>query len=190
MLPLRDTPGVIVETSCPSCQAKYRFEAARVPEGGGRAICPRCGFGFMIRNERARIWVLADDPALRSQVARSTLQDLTRELDLCFLSRRRDEIVEVMGTEHTPLPDVLIFGDMHVLLEDPVLLALRSTPRVRRLLVSTHYNAELLEAAEAFCQVSTHIVLPSSDEEVRLRLASAVRIEVGTPPPILARSTS
>lgn len=123
-------------------------------------------------------------------MVRITLQDLTKELDLCFLSsRRRESIVEVMGTEHTPLPDVLVFGDMHVLLADPVLAALRSTPRVRRLLVSTHYNAELLASAEAFCQVSTHIVLPASDEEVRLRLASAIRIEVGTPPPTLARST-
>jgi hypothetical protein len=78
---------------------------------------------------------------------------------LLLAARLRDE------QEHPPW--VIVFGGMHVILEDPLLAALAQTPEVSRLLVSTHANAELLDAAINFCGLDHHVTLPAPAEAVR-----------------------
>lgn len=36
---------------CPACSARYRINAAKLPEGGGHIKCPKCGHAFFVQPE-------------------------------------------------------------------------------------------------------------------------------------------
>ncbi len=177
-----------MEASCPSCRACCHIEDVGTSDVIS-ATCTSCALDFLIRRAPSRIWVLADDPALRGQALRSVLQEVGEETELSFLStRRRAEIASAVCTDRLAPPEVLVFGDMHVLLADPVLSALGSAPDVRRVLISTHYNAELLQEAESFCRVSTHVVLPATPQGVVERVRGAILLEAYTSAPSFVRN--
>ena len=61
-------------TRCPACQARLRVDAERIPPGGGRARCPRCGLVFRVSREAPvrdpnTILVASDGPVLRETVS-------------------------------------------------------------------------------------------------------------------------
>lgn len=121
------------------------------------------------------IWVLTDDPALRKSPLTEVILDL----------RATMRVEEIVGDHSTALaarlrdeqempPWVIVFGGMHVILEDPVLGALAQAPEVSRLLVSTHVNAHMLETAVNFCGLDQHITLPAPAEDVRAAIERMV----------------
>jgi hypothetical protein len=102
------------------------------------------------------VWVFTDDPAIRRG---DTLRQLERldDLDVLFLDASdRSDLVDLPGA---PLPDAVVFGDMHVLLED-ALLRRCCDGGAARLLLSTHGNEELREMADASFGFDHHLHLP------------------------------
>jgi eukaryotic-like serine/threonine-protein kinase len=121
------------------------------------------------------VWVLTDDPALR----KSPMTDVVLGL------RATMRVEEIVGDHSAALaarlsaeqelpPWVVVFGGMHVILEDPLLAALAQAPEVSRLLVSTHPNAELLAAAINFAGLDQLVTLPAPEEEVRAAIERMV----------------
>ena len=121
------------------------------------------------------VWVLTDDPALRKSPMTEVIlalrgamrvEEIVGEQSAALAARIRDE-------QDLP-PWVVVFGGMHVILEDPLLAALAQAPEVSRVLVCSHANAELLEAAINFCGLDQQVTLPASAEEVRAAIERMV----------------
>jgi predicted Zn finger-like uncharacterized protein len=53
---------------CPQCQTVFKVDPSRIPEGGARARCARCGSRFMVRPPAA----VTSSPALPSQPSAQT----------------------------------------------------------------------------------------------------------------------
>ncbi len=114
------------------------------------------------------LWVLTGDPAVRSpDVARAleALQSTMRVLEIA--ADQRESLAATLSGEHSNPPWLVLFGGMHVILEDPLLAALARVPEVSRLMVSTHANSELLDNAINFCGLDHHLTLPATPEQVR-----------------------
>jgi hypothetical protein len=114
------------------------------------------------------VWVLTDDPALRKSPVTEVLLGLraTMRVEEIVGEHRAALALRLRGEQELP-PWVIVFGGMHVILEDPLLAALAQAPEVSRLLVSTHANAELLQAAVNFCGLDQLVTLPAPAEQVR-----------------------
>jgi serine/threonine protein kinase len=121
------------------------------------------------------VWVLMDDPALRKAPltdALLRLRDVMRIEEIA--PDHRLALAARLAEEEELPPWVVVFGGMHVILEDPLLAALGSTPEVSRLLVSTHANTELLLAAVDFCGLDQHITLPADEGSILQAIDRAV----------------
>ena len=57
-------------------------------------------------------------------------------------------------------PWVVLFGDLHVILQHRLLPTLRRVDITQRVLISAKLNAQMLEAAVNFCGVDRHLILP------------------------------
>ena len=74
-------------------------------------------------------------------------------------------------------PNVLVFGDMHVILQDALVMGLCRRKDVRRVLVSTHRNDDLMEAAREFCTVDSHLILPECSPDLPVEICKAAGID-------------
>jgi len=72
-------------------------------------------------------------------------------------------------------PSVVLFGDLHVLLEDSLLRTVATRPGVHRILVSTHRNSDLVLTARQFCGFDRHLVVPFNRTHVRAALEPVAR---------------
>jgi serine/threonine protein kinase len=114
------------------------------------------------------IWVLAGDPAVRNPAvleALGVLRGTTHVLEIP--ADQRESLAASLTGEDASPPWLVMFGGMHVILEDPLLAALARVPDVSRLMVSTHASSELLDAAINFCGLDHHLTLPAVPEQVR-----------------------
>ena len=111
------------------------------------------------------LWFLTGDPALsRPHVVDSLLQlRASMRVEGIPEHYRAALAARIRSGEEQP-PWVVLFGGVHVLREDPLLEVLASTPEVARLLVSTHVDVELLEAAIRFGGLDHHVSLFSEPE--------------------------
>ncbi|PIV99387.1 MAG: hypothetical protein COW42_11160 [Deltaproteobacteria bacterium CG17_big_fil_post_rev_8_21_14_2_50_63_7] len=110
------------------------------------------------------VWILAGDPALDdTHVAR--LVKATAHYRVLVLDREKARATaESVKLGHAKLPWVVIFGDLHVILQVTLLNALRELPTTQRILVSAKLNAQMLEAAVNFCGTDRHLLLPMDEE--------------------------
>src|SRR5579871_1602098 len=58
----------MLKVECESCKAPYQIDERRVPPGGLKMRCPKCGHSFIVANPNAGAAapVLADLPATRA----------------------------------------------------------------------------------------------------------------------------
>ncbi|MEZ4300485.1 MAG: serine/threonine-protein kinase [Polyangiaceae bacterium] len=121
------------------------------------------------------IWCLTGDPALRRPCVIEALDSLRGAARVEELSAdQRSSLATSLAAGDTPPPWVVVFGGMHVILEDPLLAALSTEPEVSRIMVSTHQNAEILEGAINYAGLDQHITLPSNATLVREALTRMV----------------
>ena len=114
------------------------------------------------------LWCLTGDPALHRPAVVEALDSLRGAMRIEEVSADQRERLAVALTDGESQPPwIVLFGGMHVILEDPLLTALAPAPEVSRLMISTHANAEILDAAINFCGMDQHVTLPSSAERVR-----------------------
>jgi len=117
---------------------------------------------------RPVVWVLTGDPALRKPPMPEVLMGLRGAMQVEEIAPdMRAALVARLRDDAEVPPWVVIFGGMHVVLEDGLLAALARAPEVTRLLLSTHANVGLLDAAINFCGVDQHVTLPTTATRVR-----------------------
>lgn len=116
---------------------------------------------------RRRVWLFPDDPALQRP---GVLPALRSALGNCLVEVIDAETrtgLSQAAHERDEWPDVVVFGDMPVLLEDRLLRTVATRDNVLRVLVSTHYNPELVRTAQQYCGFDRHLALPLTPSEIR-----------------------
>ncbi len=173
---------------CDNCQARYSVDLNRMKSRRAKATCHGCKRVIIIEKppeplllalddelERPEIWVLDGAPAVeRLEVSRAldSLGATHKVLHLDHIARAATMQRLVRGNEE--LPSCIVFGDLHVILEDPLLDLLRDVESVARVLICTHRNQEILTLATEFCVVDRHIELPAQPREIRRAIAGVV----------------
>jgi serine/threonine protein kinase len=113
------------------------------------------------------LWVLSQDPSLHNQDVQEALSILEHELEISFIpTQESEQWVERLNKGLLLPPWIVLFGDMQILIEDPLLLSLRSVGVLHKLLISTHYNTEMLQHSVNFCGLDYHLALPASPQEI------------------------
>lgn len=109
-----------------------------------------------------RVWVFPDDPALQHRGVLPFLKVELAQDRVQFLEEDHRRVIydHLWPPPPESAPDVIVFGDMHVLTEDPLLQRLATGIPVHRVLLSTHYNLGLVQAARVFCGFDRHLTLP------------------------------
>jgi serine/threonine protein kinase len=121
------------------------------------------------------IWVLGDDPAFRKATVRAALADLRSSFDVIDIAPgERDEMIARIRTGEAAMPWAVLFGDMSVLLEDPLLAVLGRAGELSRVLISTHANTELLQQSINFCGLDYQICLPETSEAIFAGVATMI----------------
>lgn len=141
---------------CPDCSQAYRIRF-QLLSSGRRVRCRRCGSSFELQVDidPLSIWLFVDDPAFARQGVVAHFEHPFHQVEMLDGAARR----ALLALDLKRLPDAVIFGDMHVILED-ALLAKVAAQGATRVLVSTHRNEELLQSADSFCGHDHHLVLP------------------------------
>ncbi|MFO0592931.1 MAG: serine/threonine-protein kinase [Polyangiaceae bacterium] len=196
------------------CESADEFEtslaairdADPAPVSGTQDSRPRISLGQQRLRSTGRpvVWVLTGDPALRKPPMTEVIMGLRDSMSIEEIGADQRTLLATKLRDEEELPPWLVlFGGMHVVLEDPVLSTLARAPEVARLLVSTHANADLLDAAINFCGIDQHVVLPSSVarlketiERLVVRTGASRRLyddlrlaaQRGTPPPAQTRA--
>lgn len=156
--------------NCPSCKRSYRIARELVPEKGARVRCKQCSQSFVVRPPKESagiVWVLTGDPAISNEEVQEALKDIRYVCSIEVLDgAARAERLKLLLQEKATAPGVIIFGDMHVLLQDELLRLVCDEPDVERLRISTHDNADLTEAASDFCGFDHQISLPTGRWDV------------------------
>lgn len=116
--------------------------------------------------EEPVVWVLAGDPGVGRQEVRDALSRVggcdVRMLD----EKARREAVARLEAGTLDPPWVLLFGDLHVLLEEPLLEATAESGETARMLISSHANAELLQSTINACGLDYQVCLPVPAEQI------------------------
>ena len=163
---------------CPSCTRQYTIRRELVPAKGARIRCKKCESTIVVKlpeTLRTSVWVLLGDPGVGRDEVQSTLRAEAMMVEVAFLDEaaRRARLQALLAEEVSP-PSVVVFGDMHVLLQDELLRLVTRNREVVRLRVTTHDNDGLTQAAQAFCGFDFQVGLPCSTGDVRATLRSAV----------------
>lgn len=160
-----------IKTSCPTCETAFRVRAALVGPAGSRARCRMCGGAFAVRPHSVpSVWVFVDDPAFQVPATVRALQDV-RGANVVLLDR--DARQALVGEAFTSRPAAVVFGDMHVILEDGLLERVCEGSEATRILVSTHQNQDMVDAARSFCGFDHHLVLPLASSLLQVVLEDA-----------------
>jgi serine/threonine protein kinase len=113
------------------------------------------------------VWVLDGDPAVEEPAVELALEEIGQSCAVTLLDAdERTRACEGLLRGSVDPPWVLVFGDLHVILAEPVLEALKAVGEVSRLLVSTHANAELLASTVNDFGLDQQVCLPASAKEV------------------------
>ena len=113
------------------------------------------------------IWLFTEDPATNHASVSMAAAALGQEFELHSLNAAdREALLPRLIAGHVKPPWVAVFGDMHVLVQDPLLARLRWTPGMSRVLVSTHLNAEMLQTTANFAGLDRQITLPAEPDDI------------------------
>ena len=112
-------------------------------------------------------WLFDDGPGISSAGLAPAWAMLEGSYELVRLDAAgREAALEALIAGRRQLPWVVLFGDLHVLLGEPLLEYLAPTTEVGRVLVSSHPNFELLESSTNGCGLDGEIGVPTSPERV------------------------
>ena len=111
------------------------------------------------------IWFCAGDPGLDQPQVRQAVEQLSEFYDVLVLdSQERDMHRE--GLTSGRLPWIIVFGDLHALLEEPLLTEAGRHGETSRVLVSTHENIDLLTTTINSSGLDAQICLTSDAEDL------------------------
>ncbi len=131
----------------------------------------------MLADQSATVWVLADGPGLSSPELEPAWSLLASTYEVVRLPPgEREGALNGLTSGATRLPWMIIFGDLHVLVNEPVLTYLMPTMEVGRLLVSTHPNYELLESSINVCGLDGHVCAPVDPDALLERVTDVLTL--------------
>jgi serine/threonine protein kinase len=113
------------------------------------------------------VWILGADPAFRKPQIVEALAVIQRRYDVTILdSDQQEALLQRVERHEVPLPWAVLFGDLDVILENPLLGLLGQSGELSRVLISTHSNPEMLRRSINFCGLDQSVCLPASAEEI------------------------
>lgn len=116
--------------------------------------------------EQPSVWVLAGDPGVNRPEVRDALAKVGG-CDVKILTEEaRGPMLALLEAGELGAPWVLVFGDLHVLLEDPLLASTAASGETARMLVSSHANAELLQSTVNACGLDYQVCLPAAVDDI------------------------
>ncbi len=117
------------------------------------------------------VWVLTGDPGINEDLL-GVIRMACLKTDLITLGpEERATWCQRLLDQEVPEPWLVVFGDMHVILQDDLLYSLAERGETTKLLISTHLNAELLQEATNFSGIDHHFTHPIE----RVALTQAVQ---------------
>ena len=122
----------------------------------------------LMSTRKPSVWAFDGDPALDRPEVKQALRGLESLCSVRWLDEQaRRDAGERLQNHLIDPPWVFLFGDLHVLLNDPLIAVMSSIGEVSRLLISTHANAELLESTINHFGLDLQICLPSTEEDIQ-----------------------
>src|SRR5690606_16600952 len=97
----------------------------------------------LLSTRKPQVWVLTGDPGLDRPQIEIAIGQLRERYEVFVLDSEEREQRQGAISD-VDLPWVVVFGDLHTLVEEPVLQDLRHRGETARLLVSTHENVDML----------------------------------------------
>jgi hypothetical protein len=121
------------------------------------------------------VWVFDGDPTLgRSQVLEA-LSDVSGHMEVRHLGEADRELaLEELISGKVCAPWIVIFGTLHVVLEDPLLRLLKTTPETSRVIVSPDDDYELLHRSVNDVGLDAQLFEFAEKEEVLATITKAV----------------
>ncbi len=116
--------------------------------------------------EHPVVWAFAGDPGTDQPQVIEALDSLSERYQVESLDAqaRANKRIELLSG--APPPWVILFGDLHVLLAEPLLEEARRQGETSRLLVSTHANWDLLNTSVNACGLHAQVCLPCAQEQL------------------------
>jgi len=100
----------------------------------------------LLSTRKPQVWVLTGDPGLDRPQIEIAIGQLRERYEVFVLDSEEREQRQGAISD-VDLPWVVVFGDLHTLVEEPVLQDLRHRGETARLLVSTHENVDMLSTS-------------------------------------------
>src|SRR5690606_37785905 len=117
--------------------------------------------------EKPHIWVIDNVPAFRDPGVRNGLAAVERYGTVThFDDAACQRVAQEARRGDLRIPAIVVFGDLDVLVGNPLLKALRDVPEVCRLVVSTHAHAEMLQETANEMGLHQQIALPCTPDDV------------------------
>lgn len=114
-------------------------------------------------SEAPSVWILTEDPALDFEFLQR-LRRLTAHYSVAeVVPSEAGAWADALASGAVRQPWLVVFGDIHVIVQNPLLATLRDLSITQRMLVSARLNGAMLEAAVNYCGVDRHIVRPVED---------------------------
>ncbi|MBL8685193.1 MAG: serine/threonine protein kinase [Myxococcales bacterium] len=117
--------------------------------------------------EPVSLWLLDTDPVFSRPMVRTTVEQLRQTVEVRVIpAEQREVMARLLREEKLVPPWVVLFGDMDVIVEDPLLAVLGGSGEVSRLLLSTHMNGEMLQRSVNFSGCDQQLALPVTAEDL------------------------
>jgi serine/threonine protein kinase len=122
---------------------------------------------------RPVVWVLNEDPAI-DRLALVALAHAVKDVAELRILDHAERTWLAANADDDMMPSVVLFGDLHIVLEEALLARIGEGSSTQRVLISKGLNPELLQRSINFCGVDRHICLPVSLEDLRKAVLAAV----------------
>ena len=119
------------------------------------------------------IWVLTDAPGIHQELIQAAL-DLSAVEVRILPTQARSAMLSLLKKGRVNPPAVVVFSDLHAIIEDPLLRALDVLGLTARALLSTHLDAELLHNTLEFCGVDHILIAPISPDAFKGALRALI----------------
>jgi serine/threonine protein kinase len=97
----------------------------------------------LLSTRKPKVWVLSGDPGLDQPQTEVAIGMLLDRYEVTVLDAHQRELLQGRVSD-VELPWVVVFGDLHTLVEEPILHEVRHRGETAHVLVSTHENVDML----------------------------------------------
>jgi hypothetical protein len=118
-------------------------------------------FTRLLSTATPEVWAFTGDPGMDQLAVREAIGEQVNRYKITVLDTDARERKRVDYLSGALPPCVVVFGDLHVLLKEPLLEDLCKQGETARLLVSTHANRALLQSSINECGIDAQLCLPT-----------------------------